>query len=231
MIREQKITSPGGLDNMRYQFDQELKELNQDMISMGVLCETAISKAMRAMDTNNHELAKQAIDEDQSIDAMERDIERLCLRLLLEQQPVATDLRQVSSALKMITDMERIGDQASDISEIVLTSNLEQEAANPHLKVMSEQTIKMVNQAVDAYVKKDYELTREVIKGDDIVDTYFDKVRKDLIKKIAEKPEDGERAIDTLLVAKYLERIGDHATNIAEWVQFAITGNHVGVTI
>jgi phosphate transport system protein len=171
--------------------------------------------------------ANKAIAFDREIDQKERKIENLCLTLILQQQPVARDLRLISAALKMITDMERIGDQATDISEIVIYL-----ADKPyikqlvHLPQMADVTIKMVNKSVDAFVKRDLELVREVIEMDDIVDDLFDTIKKELIELIGHAPETGEQAIDLLMVAKYFERIGDHAENIAEWVEFSISGVH-----
>ena len=197
---------------MRNRFDQQLELLNEQLIRMGELCEVAIGKATTALKEGSMEQAQKVIEADEEIDQAETDIERLCLKLLLQQQPVARDLRQISAALKMITDMERIGDQASDIAEIIK---------------MSEAAGKMVRDSVNAYVEKDLELSRKVIKDDDIVDELFEEVKTTLINFIAEnKGEQGGEAIDLIMVAKYLERIADHATNIAEWVEFSITGIH-----
>ena len=212
---------------MRKTFDEQLDLLSQELTHMGALCETAIASATEALKNRDVDLAKHAIAADQEIDQQEREIERLCLKLLLQQQPVARDLRQISSALKMITDMERIGDQAADISEIVTymsEENLIQEL--DRIDAMARAASQMVTQSVDAYVKKDLELAKKVIADDDAVDRLFEEIKRELIHMIAGDPNCGEQALDFLMIAKYLERIGDHATNIAEWVVYAITGVH-----
>lgn len=213
---------------MRIHFDEQLALLNRELIEMGSLCEEAIGLASKAMLSGNRETAKQVLPIDSEIDRKERDIETLCLRLLLHQQPVAGDLRQISAALKMITDMERIGDQASDIVEIIgfLRGRTGEECA--HIGEMASATIRMVTDSVDAFVRKDVELARAVIAHDDVVDDLFNEVKDTLIGRIADFPEDGEFALDILMIAKYFERIGDHATNIAEWVEFSVTGVHKG---
>ena len=207
---------------MRNRFDQQLELLNGQLTRMGELCEVAIGKATTALKEGSMEQAQKVIEADEEIDQAETDIERLCLKLLLQQQPVARDLRQISAALKMITDMERIGDQASDITEE------KSEAQDiPKIIKMSEAAGKMVRDSVNAYVEKDLELSRQVIKDDDVVDELFEEVKTTLIDFIAEnKGAQGVEAIDLIMVAKYLERIADHATNIAEWVEFSITGIH-----
>lgn len=210
---------------MRNRFDEQLEFLNVELIRMGALCEDAISYACRTL-MGEINLAEQVYSIDKEIDQKERDIENLCMRLLLQQQPVAKDLRQVSSALKMISDMERIGDQASDIAEIAGYIQGRQLESNLHIRDMAEATIKMVSQSVDSYVKKDLKIAQYVIRYDDVVDDLFNKVKKELIGLISEDPGNGEFCIDMLMVAKYFERIGDHATNIAEWVEFSITGVH-----
>lgn len=210
---------------MRNRFDEQLEFLNVELIRMGALCEDAISYASRTL-MGEINLAEQVYSIDKEIDQKERDIENLCMRLLLQQQPVAKDLRQVSSALKMISDMERIGDQASDIAEIAGYIQGRRLESNLHIRDMAEATIKMVTQSVDSYVKKDLKIARNVICYDDVVDDLFNKVKKELIGLIGEDPGNGEFCIDMLMVAKYFERIGDHATNIAEWVEFSITGVH-----
>ena len=210
---------------MRNRFDEQLDYLNVQLIRMGALCEEAISYASRTL-MGEINLAEQVYSTDKEIDQKERDIENLCMRLLLQQQPVAKDLRQVSSALKMISDMERIGDQASDIAEISAYVQGRQLESNLHIRDMAEATIKMVSQSVDSYVKKDLKIAQEVIRYDDVVDELFSKVKKELIRLIREDPDNGEFCIDMLMIAKYFERIGDHATNIAEWVEFSITGVH-----
>lgn len=212
---------------MRNKFDTQLEILNNDLIAMGALCENAIACAVKALENNDRGLAEDAMKAEREIDQKERDIEGLCLKLLLQQQPVAKDLRLISSALKMITDMERIGDQASDIAEIVAYVNLSESKNHVHVSDMARATIKMVNDSIDAFVKRDPELANSVIGYDDIVDELFLKIKNDLINLIARDTSYGEQALDILMIAKYLERIGDHAVNIAEWVVFSITGTHV----
>ena len=212
---------------MRNKFDMQLEYLNEQLIRMGELCELAINKAAKSLREGNMSMAGEVIEADEEIDQMEKDIERLCLKLLLQQQPVARDLRQISAALKMITDMERIGDQTADISEIIISASISEATDSPRIGQMSEAVAKMVRDSVTAYVKKDLELAKAVMDADDEVDRMFEEYRHELIEFIAEnKGGQGEQAIDFLMVAKYLERIGDHATNIAEWVEFSITGIH-----
>ena len=216
---------------MRSRFDEQLALLNQQLIEMGALCEEGIEMASRALTEGDKELAKQVAPLDSEIDQKERNIESLCLRLLLQQQPVATDLRKISSALKMITDMERIGDQAEDIAEIVqfLDEPVKEEALihkDGQLREMAKATIRMVTESIHAYVKHDIKVAEQVLKEDDIVDEYFAQVKRQLIQKIAANPAEGEYALDLLMIAKYFERIGDHAENIAEWVIFMVTGEH-----
>ena len=215
---------------MMSRFDEQLDLLKTSMIQMGALCESAIANAAKALTDGDMELARKAMEADADIDRKEREIENLCLKLFLRQQPVARDLRQISSALKMITDMERIGDQAADISEITLLANNRASGANRdstnHVAEMAKATIKMVTESIDAYVRQDLELARVVIDYDDVVDDLFNKVKEDIIRLINEDTANGEYAIDMMMIAKYFERIGDHATNIAEWVEFSITGRH-----
>ena len=211
---------------MRSRFDEQLAILNRELIEMGALCEEAIALAAKALTDKDKTMAAKVAAMDAEIDQKERNIESMCLKLLLQQQPVARDLRQISAALKMITDMERIGDQAEDISEIVITLDGRYAENSALLKGMAESTIQMVTESVDAYVKRDTALAHKVIEMDDIVDDYFDQVKAELISKIAGEPADGEYALDLLMIAKYLERIGDHAVNIAEWVIFSVTGRH-----
>ena len=213
---------------MRSKFDEQLEFLNTQMIQMGALCEAAIANAITALQTGDAELAKNVFAIDEEIDQKERDIESLCLKLLLQQQPVARDLRQISSALKMISDMERIGDQAADISEIAFLDNIQAFDDTDHINEMAKAAIKMVTDSIDAYVRQDLKLAESVIEYDDIVDDLFVEVKKDVIQLVSADDDNGEFAIDLLMIAKYLERIGDHATNIAEWVQFSITGKHNG---
>ncbi len=211
---------------MRSRFDEQLNILNTEMIEMGALCEEAIALASKALTTGDITLAEKVVPISLDIDQKERDIEARCMKLLLQQQPVARDLRQISAALKMITDMERIGDQAEDIAEIITYLEGKTAEETVHIRDMAAETISMVTDSVDAYVKKDTELAKLVIAHDDKVDEYFDRIKSSLIKMIAENPENGEYALDLLMIAKYFERIGDHATNIAEWVIFSVTGEH-----
>ncbi len=213
---------------MRSKFDEQLKLLNNDLIVMGALCEDAIACSVKALLNTDLSLAENAIKIEKEIDQKERDIEGLCLKLLLQQQPVASDLRLISSALKMVTDMERIGDQAEDIAELVTYTDLSDSKNDVHFEDMAKAVIKMVTDSIDAFVKHDLKLAQAVIAYDDVVDDLFLKIKNDLIELIACDKKGGEVALDTLMIAKYLERIGDHATNIAEWVVFAITGKHVG---
>ena len=203
---------------MRNRFDRQLSTLNDELIEMGSMIEKSIETAIKALVNQDVDLARHAIEADEEIDRQERIIEDLCLKLLLQQQPVAKDLRLISSALKMITDMERIGDHASDISEITIAL-----ADQPYIKKL-EHIQQMAS--IEAFVDKDLEKANEVIKRDDVVDDLFDKVKKELIQMIHENADKGEQAADLLMVAKYMERIGDHATNISEWVIFSITGEH-----
>ena len=211
---------------MRNRFDQQLYELNREIIEMGAMCEEAIASAAKALTTGDMTLAANVCNNSSTIDQMERDIESRCMKLLLHQQPVARDLRQISAALKMITDMERIGDQAEDIAEIVTFLNGHTTEGVELIEEMARETIEMVTASVDAFVKKDVELAQKVISKDDIVDDYFSRVKRGIITLIAETPADGEFALDLLMVSKYFERIGDHATNIAEWVIYSVTGTH-----
>ena len=207
---------------MRNRFDAQLEQLHQKLIEMGNLCEQVISMTYKVLMDEDYEAAKELIEKDSLIDLKERDIESLCLKLLLQQQPVASDLRKVSAALKMITDMERIGDQAADIAEINA----------PGLDIpigrMAEATVRMVTDSVNAYVWQDLDTAQKVMEYDDVVDDLFLEVKDLLIRQIDSNPEIHEHVMDILLIAKYYERIGDHATNISEWVEFSITGKHRG---
>ena len=211
---------------MRNRFDEQLFELNREIIEMGAMCEEAIASAVKALTTGDMELAGRVKANSSAIDQMERDIEGRCMKLLLHQQPVARDLRLISAALKMITDMERIGDQAEDIAEIVTFLNGHTMEGMELIEEMARETIEMVTGSVDAFVKKDVELAQKVINKDDIVDDYFSRVKCGIISLITENHADGEFALDLLMISKYFERIGDHATNIAEWVIYSITGTH-----
>ena len=212
---------------MRYRFDQELDKLNLELIKMGGMIENAIEYSAKALINRDLSLIRNVNELEIEIDDMEKTIESHCLKLLLQQQPVASDLRIISTALKMITDMERIGDNAEDIAEIAeYMVNQKFIKDLVHIPQMAEATISMVKRSVDAFVNKDKVLAEEVCAADDIVDNLFQVVKEELIEKIQENKENGEQAIDLIMIAKYLERIGDHAENIAEWVIFSITGEH-----
>jgi len=212
---------------VRKRYDEQLDLLVNMLVEMGALIETAITRATQALKSQDIEQAKKAIEYDKEVDQKEKDIEQLCLKLLLQQQPVARDLRFISAALKMITDMERIGDQAADIAEIAImiagTSYIKE---LEHIPQMAEATVKMVSDSIDAFVSKDLELATSVIKYDDVVDELFDTIKNELVELIRNDKGNGEQAMDLLMIAKYFERIGDHAENIAEWVVFSITGKH-----
>lgn len=215
---------------MRNRFYRQLLALNNELIQMGSLIEQAIETGISALVNQDVEKAESAIKFDTEIDQQERNVEALCMKLLLQQQPVAKDLRLISAALKMITDMERIGDHAADISEMTILmagSEYERTQINIDLvKNMAKETTDMVIKSIDAFVNSDMELARWVIRQDDVVDELFAEFKKQLIQKINENVKNGEQATDMLMVAKYFERIGDHATNIAEWVIYSITGEH-----
>ena len=219
--------STGKEVNMRNRFDRQLVQLNNELIEMGGMIEKAISDTVKALVNQDIELASNVIEYDEEIDHQEREIEQLCLKLLLQQQPVAKDLRLISAALKMITDMERIGDHATDISEITIELSKESYIKKlDHIQQMAKETMVMLVQSVEAFVNKDMDKARAVIAHDDVVDDLFNKVKAELIAMIHEDVNAGEQASDLLLAAKYFERIGDHATNISEWVIFSITGQH-----
>lgn len=213
---------------MRERFEQQMEILHTELIELGALCEQAIGRTYEVLLEGNQRAAEEIIKKDQVVDAKEREIEDLCFRIILQQQPVARDLRQVSAALKMITDMERIGDHAGDISEMTLLMSDEPYIISPEeIQGMAKETTDMVIKSIDAFVKRDMELAKKVIAQDDVVDDLFMKVKQDLIQMINKSAENGEQAADILMVAKYFERIGDHATNIAEWVIYSITGSHI----
>lgn len=211
---------------MRNQFDRQLSQLQAELITMGALCEDAITNAVKYLTDNDENSKNACLDADRQIDQKERDIETLCIKLILQQQPVAKDLRIVSAALKMISDMERIGDQASDIVEIAPYVIKKGSLGETHIREMAEATIKMVSESIESFVKTDMDTAGLVIKHDDIVDGLFDKVKQELVKSISEGQNDAEGLMDLLMIAKYFERIGDHAENIAEWVIYSITGEH-----
>jgi len=211
---------------MRNRFDTQLEQLNNELITFGGLCEQAIASIVDALLYDDKEKAREAIALEKITDNKEGEIEGLCLKLLLQQQPVAKDLRLISAALKMITDLERIGDQAEDIGEIILRPEPMRRKNALHIVDMAQATAKMVSQSIDAFVRRDLELAQKVMTADDVVDEMFAQVKIDLVNLISETPQNGEEAINILLIAKYFERIGDHAVNIAEWVEFSITGCH-----
>lgn len=213
---------------MRSRFDRELMQLSSDLTKMGAMCEEAILSAARDLTEGNTEALKHAAPLSEEINRKEKEIESLCLRLLLQQQPVATDLRKISAALKMVTDMDRIGVQASDIAEIIEFLGGRTGSECEYIRGEALETVKMVKESVDAFVKCDVRLAEEVIAHDDVVDNLFDKVKSSLIEIITANPGDSEYALDLLMIAKYFERIGDHAVNIAEWVIFSETGTHKG---
>ena len=211
---------------MRNKFDSQLEKLNLELITMGALCEDAISASVKGFLDDDDALCQKAVETEHEINRKERDIESICMKLLLEQQPVARDLRVISSALKMISDMERIGDQAYDIAEIAKFIKNSNVKSKIHIKDMAAAATKMVTDSVDSFVKKDVELARAVMAYDDKVDNLFNCVKDELVQLITEDKANGEFCIDLLMIAKYLERIGDHAVNIAEWVEYSITGTH-----
>jgi len=217
---------------MRSRFDEQLATLNNSLIEMGALIEQSINNATKALVSQDMEIAQSVIDKDDIIDEKEKEIESLCLKLILNQQPVARDLRQISTALKMITDMERIGDQAADISEIcIYLSTQEYIKELEHIPQMADATIKMVSDSIDAFIAKDLELAQSVVLYDDIVDKLYITVRKDLIDLVHKDVKYGEQAFDLMQIAKYYERIGDHAVNIAHWIIFSITGRHKNIQV
>ena len=212
---------------MRSKFDEQLNNLNNELIKMGALCEEAISGVTKLLIDNDQKMKDSVFEADKEIDRKERDIETLCMRLLLHQQPIASDLRLVSSALKMISDMERIGDQASDIAEMAEYANCSGLQSEIHIADMARATIEMVTDSIDSFVKRDVDMAHSVIEHDTVVDNLFDEVKGELISAIEQKSANAEALCDLLMIAKYFERIGDHAENIAEWVIYSITGKHV----
>jgi phosphate transport system protein len=209
---------------MRDKFEEELLDLNNNLICMGALCEKAISQSVDSFLKGEQNYFKQAMKLENKIDSMEKTIEQQCLKLILQQQPVAKDLRIISAALKMITDLERIGDQAVDIAE--LTQVTKDTFTSRHIQKMAQEVVFMVMKAIDSFVKNDIEMAKEVIEHDDVVDELFSKAKEDIINDIKKDGFDPEVMLDLLMISKYLERIADHATNIAEWVVFSITGKH-----
>ena len=213
---------------MRDNYLKKLEQMQKELLEMGLLCEEAIQKTYRLLvsEQEREELVK-AIDVlEREIDAKERRIEADCIQLFLQQQPVASDLRLISSALKMITDLERIGDHATDIAEILETGSIKVPAKDIDLAKMAEIAMDMINRSVESYVQKDLEMAREVIDRDDVLDELFINVRKEISRCSAEKIYTNDQTLDLLMIAKYYERLGDHATNVAEWVEFSLTGKH-----
>ena len=211
---------------MRNKFDEQLERLHVELIQMGAACEDAISAAAEALLKGDESLAAAAEEAERDIDQREREVENLCLKLLPQQQPVAKDLREISAALKMISDLERIGDQAADIAELTRYIRMPEGVKRMHIAEMAQAVIGMVTDSVDSFVKRDLDLARSVYTSDDKVDALFEKVKQELIELIAADAKCGETGLDLLMVAKYLERIGDHATNVAEWVEYSLTGQH-----
>lgn len=213
---------------MRLKFDKQLELLHKELIGMGAFCESAIAMATQALAQGDIQIAGHVSELSVEIDQKERDIEAMCMKLLLRQQPVAKDLRVISSALKMVTDMERIGDNSWDIAEIVTMANIRASDNTLPIQNMAKATIKMVTDSIDAFVKKDIELAKSVVSYDDVVDSYFDEIKTNLIAQFGDPEADGEKVLDLLMIAKYFERIGDHASEIAKWVLFSITGSKEG---
>ena len=211
---------------MRDRFEEQLKLLNKELVEMGALCEESIAYAVKFLTERDEKMRQNAIEAEKQIDHMEKDIESLCMRLLIEQQPVASDFRKVTSALKMISDLERIGDHAEDIAEIAVYVDPVDLKNQVHINDMAQAAVRMVVSGMDSYVKQDEELARSVLKMDDTVDKMFLSVKNELIEMIRSGEENGETLLDLLMIAKYFERIVDHAENIAEWVIYAVTGKH-----
>lgn len=212
---------------MRKKFDQELEAVKENLAKMGLLCEQGIEMAIEYIEKPDQKLETSIAETEQEIDDMERQIESQCLKLFMREQPVASDLRAVSAAMRMISDLERIGDHAEDIAEVAKYLNEDGSPAGSmnELREMSRAASAMVRNAVEAYAKKDLELANQVAASDDVVDSYFEKIKRDIATQISENMESAQHGLDSLMVAKYLERIGDHSVNLAEWVRFMITGN------
>ena len=208
---------------MRDKYQEDLEKLNANILKMGIMIEIAIESTVIALMGRDVQAASTVSENDEAIDNMEREIEALCMKLLLQQQPVATDLRVITAALKMVTDMERIGDHAADIAELVLQIPDCKYNKMDTITEISTQIIKMIHDSVNSFIQRNYDKAQIVIAQDDIVDNLYHEIKSDLIQKI-KKTDDGEQILDYLLIARYFERIGDHATNIAKWVVFAITG-------
>ncbi len=211
---------------MRDKFQQQLQQLNEDLIEMGALCKEAVADAMTALLHSDKQARQKAFLTEYEIDNKEREIENLCMKLLLQQQPVARDLRNISAALKMISDMERIGDQASDIADITKFLENSELTQHVHIQQMAESAMNMLTESIDAFVRKDLLLARKVMKEDNTVDDLFNQIKLEVIQEIAQNPDEGELCVDMMMIAKYFERIGDHVVNIAEWVEYSVTGEH-----
>ena len=214
------------VDVMRDKFQQQLQQLNEDLIEMGALCKEAVADAMTALLHSDKQARQKAFLTEYEIDNKEREIENLCMKLLLQQQPVARDLRNISAALKMISDMERIGDQASDIADITKFLENSELTQHVHIQQMAESAMSMLTESIDAFVRKDLLLARKVMKEDNTVDDLFNQIKLEVIQEIAQNPDEGELCVDMMMIAKYFERIADHVVNIAEWVEYSITGKH-----
>lgn len=212
---------------MRKKFDQELEAVKENLAKMGLLCQQGIEMAIEYIEKPDQKLETSIAETEQEIDDMERQIESQCLKLFMREQPVASDLRAVSAAMRMISDLERIGDHAEDIAEVAKYLNEDGSPAGSmnELREMSRAASAMVRNAVEAYAKKDLDLANQVAASDDVVDSYFEKIKRDIATQISENVESAQHGLDSLMVAKYLERIGDHSVNLAEWVRFMITGN------
>lgn len=211
---------------MRKYFDIQLQQLHQEMKEMGGLCQLSISNTYQLITKGNRDSVKTIVSVEEQINQKERDIETLCMQLLLRQQPVAADLRKISAALKMITDMERIGDQTLDIAEIVETGTILNSGNTQQLEHMAKAAMDMVSKSIEAYIKEDLTMAEDVIESDDMVDQLFVEIRDSLTEQVGKDEIDSNEILDCIMIAKYYERIGDHATNIAEWVEFSITGKH-----
>lgn len=211
---------------MATRFQRQLEELHINLITLGSLCEKAITLSAKAIQSQEKELAKQVFETDRDIEKKERELETLCMHLLLHQQPVAGDLREISAALRMLSDMERIGDQAADIADLSLFIDKDKVQIPGIISKMVDATVEMVTESIDAFVKSDLTLCRKVINDDDRVDDAFNEVKENLADMIYNQKLDAKAGLDLLMTAKYIERIGDHAVNIAEWVEYSITGIH-----
>lgn len=224
--KKKVIYNNGGNNMARMNFTNDMRELKHELAEMGGMAEEAIEKVIRAIKSKNPDLARSVIHGDRALNDMERTIESRCLELMLKQQPVAKDLRSVSTALKVVTDMERIGDHAADIAELALRSdNFQGLADSEDLFQMAKEAQEMVRNAVEAFILQDLTRAKEIMKCDDVIDSLFDKAKNGIIQFAKNDRSDVDLAIDTLMIAKYLERIGDHAVNICEWTEFQVTGS------